>query len=110
MSRVLSLAGFQVTIIGRFWVTAEAGKADILWPVRYGTDLLTALAHPCEGTNAAYAHADFQKHGPRRGGRRSNHDGLERSIAKESSRTTFARNVDGSGQFSEAGTKRYLNL
>ena len=23
MSRVLSLAGFQVTIIGRFWVTAE---------------------------------------------------------------------------------------
>jgi hypothetical protein len=24
MSRVLSLAGFQVTIIGRFWLTAEA--------------------------------------------------------------------------------------
>src|SRR5712664_2953468 len=24
MSRALSLAGFQVTIIGRFWVTAEA--------------------------------------------------------------------------------------
>ena len=23
MSRALSLAGFQVTIIGRFWVTAE---------------------------------------------------------------------------------------
>jgi len=24
MSRVLSLAGFQVTLIGRFWVTTEA--------------------------------------------------------------------------------------
>ena len=23
MSRVLSLAGFQVTVIGRFWVTTE---------------------------------------------------------------------------------------
>src|ERR1022692_4115501 len=27
MSRVLSLAGFQVTIMGRFWVTAEVEKA-----------------------------------------------------------------------------------
>ena len=30
MSRALSLAGFQVTIIGRFWVTAE----DPLYSVR----------------------------------------------------------------------------
>ena len=27
MSRVLSLAGFQVTLIGRFWVTPEV-KSD----------------------------------------------------------------------------------
>jgi len=29
MSRVLSLAGFQVTIIGRFWVTAEAWQVQV---------------------------------------------------------------------------------
>ena len=29
MSRVLSLAGFQVTIIGRFWVTAEGHELPL---------------------------------------------------------------------------------
>ena len=28
MSRALSLAGFQLTLIGRFWVTPEAGKRE----------------------------------------------------------------------------------
>jgi len=36
MSRVLSLAGFQVTIIGRFWVTAEviwgSDQPYLTWP------------------------------------------------------------------------------
>jgi hypothetical protein len=27
MSRALPLAGFQVTLIGRFWVTPEASKS-----------------------------------------------------------------------------------
>jgi hypothetical protein len=29
MSQALSLAGFQVTLIGRFWVTAEVQNAKI---------------------------------------------------------------------------------
>jgi hypothetical protein len=29
MSRALSLAGFQVTIIGRFWVTTEAATNEL---------------------------------------------------------------------------------
>jgi hypothetical protein len=29
MSRALSLAGFQVILIGRFWVTTEAGLISI---------------------------------------------------------------------------------
>ena len=31
MSRALSLAGFQVTIIGRFWVIAEASSTGDLF-------------------------------------------------------------------------------
>jgi hypothetical protein len=35
MSRVLSLAGFQVTLIGRFWVTTEGAPAEFgIWNVR----------------------------------------------------------------------------
>jgi hypothetical protein len=51
-----------------------------------------------EGTNAAYARADFQKHVHLRGGRRWNRDGLKRSTGKESSHNTFARNAGGSGE------------
>jgi hypothetical protein len=31
MSRALLLAGFQVTAIGRFWVTAEVSEAAVLF-------------------------------------------------------------------------------
>jgi hypothetical protein len=37
MSRVLSLAGFQVTIIGRFWVTAEGEHPEWGSHVTIGT-------------------------------------------------------------------------
>jgi len=38
MSRVLSLAGFQVTLIGRFWVTPEVPR--IIGSVSYWRELI----------------------------------------------------------------------
>jgi len=49
MSRVLSLAGFQVTLIGRFWVTPEAVRAS---RVEVSEDCLSFFK--ADGTLAAF--------------------------------------------------------
>ena len=46
MSRVLSLAGFEVTLIGRFWVIPEAGLCAA-----------SVAAGPAAGPPAAFAPA-----------------------------------------------------
>jgi hypothetical protein len=38
-----SLAGFQVTIIGRFWVTAEDMDLYNVWPAVYRLDLMSVF-------------------------------------------------------------------
>jgi two-component system chemotaxis response regulator CheY len=43
MSQALSLAGFQVTLIGRFWVTAEVVLVDWNMPVMSGIDFIRAV-------------------------------------------------------------------
>jgi hypothetical protein len=49
MSRALSLAGFQVTIIGRFWVTAEANVVSVQKKAREGVSVADLIPRQPDG-------------------------------------------------------------
>src|ERR1700728_2271883 len=63
MSRALSLAGFQVTIIGRFWVTTEAERTKLLQcqkqMLRGSREPIKSLHHDC--VKLTFASVEFRE-------------------------------------------------